>query len=37
MAKFISFEARKFANRNGWQLVDISVITQRHLSTHAQF
>ena len=25
MAKFISFEARKFANRNDWQLLDVSV------------
>ena len=25
MAKFISFDVRKFANGNGWQLLDISV------------
>ena len=25
MAKFISFEARKFGNGNGWQLLDVSV------------
>ena len=25
MAKFISFDVLKFANGNGWQLLDISV------------